>query len=794
MVKNYLKIAFRNLLKDKFYSLINILGLAIGIASCLLCYLHIRYELSYDTFHSKAERIYRVTTGDLNDPDSYAGMAAPMAPYLKGSFAEVVDYVRVARSTYDPKMVVKNEDNSFYESNFFLVDPSFFTIFDYPLVKGEKAEVLPDRNAVVISESAAKKYFGSSDPINKVIVFDDKYELRVTGVMKDFPPNSHLNFNFVAQFENIEKFFGEGSLDSWGQFNYFNYILLDEQANYKEVQKKAQDLNIQVNENSSFTTEFLNFQPLKDIHFQYNRGNQFQTYDKNYIYIFTVVAIAVLLIAVINFINLTIARSTNRIKEVGLRKTLGANRIQLVFQFIAESLLTTLFALAIGIILLELFKGELNNVMNNNVMIDYENLQFLMVLLSIAIIIGLLAGSYISFYVTAFVPAKVLKGDLKRESSNMGFRKLLLLFQLIISLILISGSLVIFNQLQFIKNKNLGLNDDLVINLPIYSNEVRDKINVLKTELNKSSLIVNSAASAFVPGQVNWHQSIWWEGKEEDLDDDAMFVLAIDKDFISTTQMNLIEGDIERIENLNDEEFTYILNEAALEMIGWETTVGKKISTSGPGMIRTVGGVVEDFNFKSLHHSVDPIVMTVGDRFDINQLSVRVKPDKLGESIEHMEDTFLKLFPGVPFEYSFMDESFGELYKSEKRAGKVISFFTGLSIIIALLGLYGLASFHMKERTKEIAIRKVLGISQKELVFLLTRNYMGLLLISVIISIPIAWLLMSSWLRNFTFHIELNISFFILAALALATVVVFTVSSKALVVGTMNPVNSLRSD
>lgn len=789
MITNYLKTGLRHFGKDWFYSILNILGLAIGIASCVICYLHIDFELSYDQFHGKKDRIFRLVTGDIQQDDYWVRMAAPILPVIKEQFPEVEEYVRIANLSWDPKDIVKYEDKAFNEDHFLLVDPSFFTIFDYDLVSGSAESVLSDIYSVVITESNARRLFGEEDPIGKVILVDGEYDFEITGVVADPPFNSHFEYDYLISFENLDRIYGEGSSRSWGAYNYFAYLLLKENVNPSDLEMKIKEINLEVRSGMTVSFGSLLLQPITDIHFQSNRGNQKPAYDIRYLYIFLAIALAVLIIASINFINLTTARSEKRIKEVGLRKTVGAYRTQLIKQFISESLVVSLVALLIANLLLLFLLPSINRILENNIVIDYSNPFFLLILFGITMVIGIVSGSYIAFYVTSFKPYTVLKGVIKVSRKDINLRKILLIFQFAISSLLIISSLVIMKQLKYIQTSDLGLDKEHVINISVYGKAVSDKINLFKAEVKKFPHVISASASSFIPGFANFHQSVYYEGQ---LDPLSMYVIPVDKDFIETMKIDLIEGNLDRLRNIPDSSNVYILNESALRSIGWDKADGKWFNVFFRDEMPPVAGVVKNFNFRSLHHEMAPLVLAVTNRFSHDQISIRIAPGNFTETISFLESKFREIMPGIPFEYHFLDDRFDQLYAAETRAAKIISFLTIISIAIALFGIYSLGSFAIQERTKEIAIRKVFGIPGNNLLVLLTKNFLLLMLFGNLIAWPFAWWIMKNWLQNFTYKASLNPSIFLIATL-LSLVIVFLVTSiKAAQAARVNPAIALK--
>jgi len=789
MFINYIKSALRYFARDKIYSLINILGLALGIASCIVCYLHINYELSYDQFHSKKDQIYRVVKGDLKTGEYWAAMSAPVPPKLKQEFPEVKEYVRIGKFSWDPKTIVQYNNQSFYEDHFLLVDPAFFKIFDFKFIEGNPETALSSVNSAVITQSNAKKYFGNKNPIGKIINADNKYNYKITAVIEDPPDNSHLDFDFFIPFENLTSLYGNWALQSWNAFNYYAYILVDDGVSIDYLKKKIHAINFTLDNEKEISFENINLQPLSDIHFKQNRGNQKPAYNLNYIYIFIAIAIAVLIIASINFINLTTAKSEQRIKETGVRKTIGASRWQLIVQFITESIVITFFALVVALVILHLLIPHINQILENSIFIDYSDPKFLLSLVAITLIIGILSGSYIAFYITSFSPVKVLKGKINVRTGDINFRKALLIFQFGISSLLIICSIIIVRQLEMIHNQDIGIQKENIINISVYGKEAQGKIDLFKQEVQNTPDVISAAASSFIPGHPNYNQTVWWEEQENSV---SMYLIPCDEDFIHTMQLELTEGNMDEIRNIPEGEYRYVLNQAALKFMDWDSGYMKQFSAYGKNEANTIAGVVKDFNYRSLHFGIEPLALIVKNKAGHDQISIRIAEGKYKTAIPAIKEKFKEIMPNIPFEYNFMDDRFDQLYKSELRAGKIISFLTIISILIALFGVYGLASFAIKERTKEIAIRKVFGIKKQSLIGLLTKDLMLLLLVGNIIAWPAAWYLTKNWLENFSYQTPLHVGIFISATIIVLSIVFITIGLKAFRSSRVNISSELR--
>ena len=790
MIKKYFLLAYRSFVRNILYSIINIAGLTLGIASFIICYYHLNFELTYDKFHQESESIYRVITGDMEGDDYWVMMAAPIPPVLKAEFPEIEEYVRMAYISWDPKFMVEVEKNSFNEENFFLVDPSFFSVFNFELELGDPETALAQTDGVVITRSHATKFFGHEDPLGKTIEINDKYLFKVSGVIEDPPVNSHLDYSFLASFENLSTVYGQNATRSWGSFNYFAYLKLNPETDLDELRSKIQSYSFQASEERQVSFEEIDLQQIRDIHFMSNRGNLKPSYSMIYIYIFWALSIALIVIASINYINLSTAQSEKRIREVALRKTLGASRMQIIRQLMAETLIFAFVALGLAMLIIKLLSPVIIRLLNDRIDISYSDPASLAILLGITLFIGITSGIYISLFISGFRPVLILKGNIKIRSRDVNIRKALLFIQFVVVSILIISSLTIFKQLRYVQGAELGLDKEHVVDILIFNEEARKNIQLYKSEIIKSPLVVSAAGSAFKPGVANFNQTVRWEGQEESM---SMFLIPADKDFITTMGLTLLEGDITQIEALPDSSYTWILNESAREVIGWDQAYGKTFTAFGSDKsYRPISGVVSDFNFMSLHHQVAPLVLVVGNAFGMDRVSVRINGENITEAIKFLESEFKAIFPGVPFEYSFFDESIDNLYKNETWTGKIIGFITVIIIGISIFGLFGLLSFSLKERTREIAIRKAHGISISGLAILLTRNYLILVLLSIMLSLPAAWFLMDRWLQNFSYQVHVAADIIAINLFTIFFLVFISVVQRTLAAARANPAEALK--
>ena len=773
---------------------INILGLSLGLASCLICYLHLSYELGYDDFHENEESIYRIITGDLEEDDYWVMMAAPVPPVLKQEFPEVEEYVRMAYISWDPKILVKHQEKVFNEKNFFLTDPSFFTVFNYKLILGDPATALSTTDGVVITESNAKKYFGDEDPLGKEIDVNGEFLFRVTGVIEDAPHNSHLDYTFLASFENLSKAFGDNAPKSWGSYNYFAYVKIVPNSDVQALGAKIREYSFQATEDRLVSFKNIDLQAINDIHFMSNRGNLKPAYNMIYIYIFWALSIALLVIASINYINLSIAHSERRIREVAIKKVAGATRLKIVIQFMTETLFYTFVSMGLALLLLRLLLPFLNRLFENRITLDFSTPSYLYILIGITLLTGIIAGSYISFFVSRFRPALILKGTIKIRSGDINLRKALLFIQFMVVSALLICSFTIRSQLSYIQNIDLGLEKENVIDILIFDEDAKKKIPLLKQEILISPLVNSVGASAFQPGAANFNQTVKWEGQKEE-EGMSMFLIPADKDYISTMGITLLEGDHEQIQSLSDSSYAWVLNETAREMIGWDQAYGKSFTAFGSEKsFRPISGVIRDFKFMSLHHQVGPMVLVLGNAFSMDRISVRIAGGRTQEAIAFLEKKFKEIMPGIPFEYRFFEDSLNLLYAEEARSGSIIGVFTIIIVGIALFGLFGLISFSLKQRSQEIAVRKVHGINIPTLLMLVTKHYLMLVLLSNLLAMPVAWILMNRWLQKFAYRTNISPGIFFLSTLIILILVVLSIFYRTLKTARTNPVEALKHE
>ena len=781
MFKNYINITFRNLKKYKGFSFINILGLAVGMTCTLLILLWVQDELSYDRFFPNSNRLYRVVDSEKysNGEESLFSLNPPsLAPALINQYPEIVD---AARLRTVKSSVIQFSSKRFTENNLTFVDPSFLKMFGLPFLHGDRNNALSDISSVVLTQKMAEKYFSNENPIGKTIRIDNRFNFTVTGVIKNIPSNSHLKIDFLFPFKAIKDF--GFTLEGWNSFAHTTYVLLAKGADYNTVSKKIKNTIIR-NENDEKIT--ISLQPVTDIHLYSNKmiglGG---TGDITTVYIFSVIALLILFLACINFMNLSTARAGNRSKEIGMRKVVGARRKEIIFQFFFESIVYAIISLLFSIFLifdlLPLFNSISGKDLTFNIL---NNSEMLVLILGVAIFTGILSGIYPALVLSAFKPVKVLKGTFKLGRGNKKFRKVLVTFQFVLTIVLIIGTVVVNRQLHFIQNKNLGFNKEQLVSIKL-PGELSKKFDLIKERLRKDEGVINIAGVSYPPSGVLSSTDVNdWEGRKSD-NPFLIYNLSATYDFTKTMQVKMVQGRFYSPKFKTDTAIGCIINEAAVRAMDMKSPVGKKM------LGLKILGVIKDFNFTSLHSKIAPLRIYF-DPSQIKQLLVRIKPNNISHTINSLEETWDKIAPDFPFEYNFLDEQINNLYRADQRAGNVINVFSFLALFIACLGMFGLASYTAEQRTKEVGVRKVLGAKVTGIILLLSKEFTKYVLLANIFAWPAAYLILNKWLENFAYHIDMTWWMFLIPGLIAFVIAVATVSFQAIKAATVNPVKSLR--
>ena len=796
MFKNYLKIAFRNLWRHRVFSFINIMGLTVGMTACFLIFLYIRFELSYDSFHAKADRTYRIVS-DIKTPTEVINGSGPswaVPHHLPKEFPEVEATVRVSGAS----LLVRKGDVKFQEENTLWADSTFFQVFDFKLIKGNPKAALKDQFSIVFTESAAKKYFGKSDPIGQTILLTGEgLNATVTGVMKDIPDNSQIKADMLVSMSTLTGNFNKGLDDQWSNYGSSAFVLLKPGTDPKVFQLKLPGFlekysGKAMKESQMYVTLIL--EPLKDVYLYSKRDgkNTRNTGNINNVYIFSVVAVFILLIDCINFVNLTTARSTERAKEVGIRKVVGAAKTQLARQFVGESVLICLIAfgltLALSAALLPLF----NQLSGKNVSLGiFENSTNILMFFLASIGIGLLAGIYPALVLSSFKPVIVLKGRFATGTRGIILRKALVVAQFSISIALIIGTIVVYNQMKYMRSRELGFSKDQMVIIKTGNDPAKD---AFRQSLTSIPAVKSTAMSSSVPGTGNPGAYSEIENKNGDLQIANLDLYFVDFDYIPHFKIQMAAGRPFSKEFLTDTTQAMILNEAAVKMFGYasaQEAIGRRFKQWGrEGKII---GVIKNFHFRALQEPIKPLSMRI-EPGGANLVSVNISSANVPATIADIESKWKSLVPNRPFSYFFLDEFFDQQYRSEERFGKLFLNFAILAIFISCLGLLGLASYSTMQRTKEIGIRKVMGASVRGIINLLSKEFLKLVIISFFIAMPLAWYLMNMWLEDFAYRTNIGWWVFVIAGMIALVIALFTVSFQAVRAAVANPVRSLRTE
>jgi putative ABC transport system permease protein len=801
MIRNYIKIAWRSLWKNKVFSAINIIGLAVGMAACIVIMLFVFYEKSFDNFQTK--NVYR-----LNEIQSFPGMVSsqkvglsmfPMGPTLKNEFPQVKNFTRVSLRD---KFQVTYQDKKIFLPQAFAVDSTFLQIFDFQLISGDRKTALQKPNSVILTQETAKKLFGNENPIGKTIIHrsDDTISFAVTGVMKDVPKNSQLQFDCVFSFSSIYKPW----MVNWGGNWLETYLELAPGTNTAEFEKKLPayltKYAVGQNDITKYYTLFL--LPFKDVHANASDIGldylNFQKFDKKSTNLFAIIAIIVLIIACINFMNLSTARSAERAKEVGVRKSIGARRFELAIQFLGETILLSLIALVLASVLVMLALPYINNLSGRDIGLPLlNNPGLIVIIIGFTVLVGIVSGIYPAVYLSSFQPVKVLKGSLETGKNKATFRNALVILQFSIAVFLMIATVFVVKQIRFMQHRDPGFDRDQIVTIPLDDVSSR-KYDVLKQQLSQSSLIAGVTGAQDVLGShldqtsVNFNPG---NGPKKQL---ALTQLVVDNNYLTLYKIKLAEG-----KNFSTEKSQigkqYIINESlAKELLKDQPKItpmswllGKNF---GHDSLGTITGIAKDFNFNSLQYKIETMFMVNHPNWGMSQMSVKINGGRVSEALAFIKATWAANLTDYPFEYQFLDDHFNDIYKADIQVSKIVGILAVLSIIISCLGLFGLASYSAEKRVKEIGVRKVLGASVKNIVLLLSGHFVKLVLFANLIAWPLAWYSMHKWVEDYAYRIDINIGVFVLIATLSILIAMFTISFQSVKAALANPVKSLRSE
>ncbi len=809
MIQNYLKIAYRNLTKYKFISFINLFGLTVGLTCCLLITIYILNELSYDRYNQNADNIYRVTR-DFNNEDGVVSLrlstiSPPFGYYLPNDFPEIQKMTRLLDNGITP---LRYKDKLINEQNVFFADENLFDVFTVKVLKGNPKTALSDPFSVMLTEEAAKKYFGDEDPINKVIRANNQFDVKVTGIYKAFPSNAHIHPGMLVSFNTLKDsaVYGEKNLrTNWGNNSFFTYLLLPPHYNTARmisqfpafIDRHMRNEEYIGKQASKYTK--LGLQKLTDIHLYSHTDYEAEPNgDIKRVYIFSAIALFILLIACINYMNLSTARSTLRAREIGIRKVIGARKRELIFQFLSESVLLSWVAILIAFACLYLTLPWLNKIsgqqLSPGVLMKW---QILVPVFLTPFIVGILSGIYPALFMSSFQPVKTLKGLFRTGGRSISFRKVLVITQFAISIILIITTATVFQQLHYMQKKSLGFDKEHIVVIP-YNNALNDKYEAFRNELLSNANFKNSTRTSRIPtGRLLDDMGAYTLSGDsmKPANTDIKFV-SVDYDFVPTYGISMAAGRNFSREYGTDT-LSFVLNESAVKALGWKTpqnAVGKDFkygNTKGH-----VIGVIRDFHFESMHQSIVPLVLVMfpPSFYYFNNLSIKVSGNNIPASLSHLETTWKKILPEIPYQHTFLDENFDKLYQVEQRQGNIFTIFACIAIFIASLGLFGLSAFSISQRIKEIGIRKVLGADVTTIVTLLSKDFLKLVAVAAILAFPVAWYFMNNWLQDFAYRISMPWWIFLAAGIIATIIALFTIGFQAVKAAISNPVKSLRTE
>lgn len=791
MLKNYIKVAIRVITRQKLFTFINMFGLSVGIACSLLILSYVIHELNYDRFHEKAERIVRVNITATIDGEERKAAVSPniVGPLLAEKVPEVINYVRLFNMCFrtDAKIKVKNED--FTEKNVYLADSSVADIFDLDLVYGSESKILTDPTDLLLSEKIAVKYFGSNQALGQTLQINGK-DFIIRGVYEDFPTNSHIYPEIIGAYRSLEM----GKELKWSNSSYFTYLLLNEMASLKKVEEKLCEYA------QADIPDFLraiNFnpylEPLTDIHLYSEADMGFEkTGDIKYIYAFLAVSIFIIIIACFNYMNLASARSLERARETGMRKVLGASRDQLFLQYMGESFIITMISLLLAVFWVELIKPYFLLLIGQAIEIDIlTNWKIWIYLILAGVIITILAGMYPAIILSSFKLTSTLKGKSSGIDKGSNFRKGLVVLQFSISTFMIISTLVVYKQLMFMQNTELGFQKEQVMVLTVTDDDLQNKFDAFKSRIINYSSVYEATSASSYPGRLPSGTVAKTEGMQEG-EQTSIWVTRADEGFVKTLGVEIIQGRDLLLEDANTEDRRILINEAAANLFGWtaEESIQKKVNIDDMDGICV--GVMKDFNFSSLRDKIEPLAIYHGDRKYNSFFIIKIESGDINNTIDFLRNEWQAFTTSQPFDYFFMDEDFNRLYTSERKAGQILLIFAALTIIIACLGLFGLSSYMAIQRTKEIGIRKVMGLSTAGVLFLMVKDNLKFIFVSFLISVPIGYLIMKNWLQDFAFRINVGLDIPLLSILSVTFIAIITVSFYAIKASLTNPVNSLR--
>ena len=792
MFKNLLKIAIRNLTRDISYSLINILGLTIGITGSLLLILYVYDELSFDRYHENADRICRICSR-ISEPDdafNWAVTQVPLAPQIKQDYPEVEESTRFIGSG---RRLYKHEEIEFYEEDVFYADSTYFRVFQYRFIEGDPETALIEPNSIVVTRSFSQRYFGKENPVGKTIDREDNETFTITGLIEDIPRNTHFTFDALISRTTLPEDWG-----SWGSFHIYTYILLQEGTDPEAFEAKLPEMYdnymAEIFERIGINIVY-DVMPVTTIHLHSDfEGEPVQVGNMNYVYIFIVVTILLLVIASINYMNLATARSTKRSKEVGLRKVVGSSRSALIRQFLSESVILALISFIFSLVLIYIFLPQFNNISGKHIEIDFLlKPVVLLCLLAVVLFTGLVGGSYPSFFLSAFNPISVLRGQFQIKGSNLSVRKLLVIFQFTLSTAMIISTWIVYDQLNYLKNKDIGFEKENVVMLRFTNREMVNKLEVLRQSLEANPKIYHvGAANTRIgygsPKQIHLVES------PEGMVERGINSFRVDHNFIPAAGITLLEGRNFSLDFPGDTATAVIINQTLAKRLNWDEPIGKRVQLFGDtsNVFSHVVGLIKDYYQFGMYNEMESqMFMYYPECF---MLYVKIDDQGVTETMQYIEEQWTELFPESPFTYDFLEDSFNEQFAEDEKRGVVFTFFAILTVIIASLGLFGLASFISEQRTKEIGIRKVHGANVSDITWMMLRSFLVLVLAAIVFASAISWYFADNWLESFVHRTPIKWGSFVLASLLTIVLTVLTVGTHTIRAGRLNPAESLRNE
>jgi len=795
MIRNLIKISLRNIFREKAYSLINILGLTLGISCSLFLSFYVMDELSYDKFHEKGDDLYRVVTEitEVDNQFTWAVAQTPFAPTAKMDYPEVMEYTRL---TGAGRMMIKNGGDNIYEEEFVYADSAFFDLFTHKFIQGDPKTCLYEPNSVVITKDIAIKYFDRTDVVGESLEGEDVvYE--VTGVIENLPKNSHIsNSEGFISFTTLQ---GRRQEGSWGNFGVLTYLytpgLIDPAPFEEKLQQIYDDYCAEIFEQYGITFKY-QLQNIRDIHLHSKIGSEAETNgDIAYVYIFSAIAFFVLLIASINYMNLATAQSTKRAREVGIRKVMGSQKRQIIAQFLTESMIYTLFAFLISLILVAAILPYFNNLLDKSIELSIIwQSEMLLIMIGIVIFIGIVSGTYPAFFLSSFKPVTILKTNSSNASGGTLLRKILVIVQFGISVTMIVSTWIVYDQLQFLTEKDLGFDKEHIVRIGMFNDDMRSNYKVLRDELKKSNSVIEVGSATTSPGYGIGKNLINVEDDKGEMVERGIDLYGIDYDYLPALGFEIVEGRNFSREIPSDTTQAVIVTQSMALRMNWDQAIGKKFQfgTDEEDPFMEVVGVVKDYHHQSLYDVIEPVLFYLREE---NQIAhIKLNGNDISGSLQEVEAAWKRVFPNRPLEYTFLDQEFEEQYQNDQRRGQIFSIFSIITIIIACLGLLGLASFTTSQRTKEIGIRKVLGASVGNIVVMISKDFLILIVISIIISIPAAYYFMNQWLQNFAYQVEINYLTFLMAAMLALVITFITIGFHTFRAAVANPVNALREE